>query len=886
MSIKKLSRIFNPESIAVIGASNNKKSVGYGVMKNLRTFRGKVFPVNIKRKKIHRKKAYQKITEIKEEVDLAMIATPAKTVLSLVKECCEKKVKAIVILASGFSETGKKGEIISREILEIARKNDVRIIGPNCMGFIRPLTKLNASFARNMPSKGNIAFISQSGALGSATLDWAISQNMGFSFFASIGSMIDVGFSDLIDYLGTDPETDSIVIYMESLNNARKFLSAARAFSRNKPIIVLKSGKSEEGAKAALSHTGSLAGNDEAFNAAFKRAGIVRVHEIEELFDCAKTLSKQKRHLGNNLAIITNAGGPGVISTDMLVEKGGEIARLEKTTIKKLDKSLPEAWSRGNPVDILGDAGEQEYRKAIEITLQDKNVDGVLVLLTPQTMTDAEKIAKSITLIQNNKPILVSFMGGKSVEKGAFILEKGNIPCFNSPEDAVKAFMYLYDYSKNLESLYQTPATIPHAFNPRTQENRRLIERFVKEKKFNLTDHESKQILSNYDIPVSNQELAQNPEQAVEIAEKIGYPVAMKIASPDVLHKTEVKGVRLGVNSKNQVLKIYEDILENVRKKIPNAKIDGILVSEMASKRYELIIGCKKDRIFGPTIVFGMGGIAVNVFKDIKIGLPPLNMNLAKMLIQETKIYELLKGYRGIKGADISQIQFILYKFAYLISDFPEIKEVDINPFSVDEKGGIVLDARIILDREYIESGDKRPYSHLVISPYPKEYIKEIKMKNKKKAVLRPIKPEDEPMEAEMFTKFSKKTQRFRFFRELKKVTHEMLVQYTHNDYDREIGIMAEVKEKNQTKMAGVARLIENPYDNSAEFAVVVADPWQGKGLGNQMTDYVLEIARQRNIKKVYAFLLQDNEIMKKMFEKRGFWFIKQGDSYRAEKTL
>ncbi len=886
MTIKQLDEIFNPKSIAVIGASNDKNTVGYGVFKNLKNFKGKIFAINNKRKRVQNKKAHPSILDIKEEIDLAIIATPAPTVLKLVEECGKKGVKAVVIMSAGFLESGKKGETMTKQILTLSRKHNMRVMGPNCMGFLRP-GKINASFARKMPAKGNIAFISQSGALGSSILDWALKYEMGFSFFISLGSMMDISFSDLIDYLGSDPDTDSIVIYMESLNDARKFMSAARSFSRSKPIIVLKSGKSEEGAKAALSHTGSLAGNDEVFDAAFKRAGIVRVNEIDDLFDCAKALSKHKRPKGNRLCIITNAGGPGVISTDMLIHRGGEVATLSENTIKELDKTLNPAWSKRNPVDLLGDANASDYKKALEECLKDKGVDGILILLTPQTMTDSTAIAKAITKVKNQeeKPILASFMGGNDVTKGKEILEKSGIPVFPYPERGVKSFIYLHEYSKNLQSLYQTPSTIPHAFNPLTEENKKIINKVEKKGRYILTNEEARKILENYLIPVSQSAMAKNEQEAVEIAKKIGFPVAMKIASPDILHKTEVKGVELNLVDEKEVKEAFTKITYNVRKNSPKAHIHGVIVEEMIGKKYELIIGSKKDPIFGPAIVFGMGGVAVNIFKDMKVGIPPLNMTLAKMLIEETKIYELLKGYRGMKAVNLEEIQFLLYKFAYLVSDFPEIKEKDINPYSIDEKGGVVVDAKIILDKEFIEQSKNKkinPYTHLVISPYPKQYIKKIKTKKGKEILLRPIKPEDEPLEAEMFTHFSDQTQRFRFFGRIKDITHEMLIKYTQIDYDREIAIIAEA----DNKMLGVVRLISNPYDESAEFAIVVADPYQKQGIGEKMTDYMIEIAKDRGVKKIFAYFLEDNEIMEHIFERRGFKIIREQKAWRAEKQL
>jgi acetyltransferase len=886
MTVKKLEEIFNPNSIAVVGASNDKGKVGYGVFKNLLSSKKKIYPVNRKHKTILGRKSYSSVLDISGDIDLVVIAVPASAVLEVVGDCCKRKVKCVIIMSSGFKEAGRKGEKISRDILALAKKHKVRIMGPNCMGFVNPHSGLNVSFANNKLKKGNIAFISQSGALGSSALDWALSHDLGFSFFVSLGSMIDISFNDLIDYLGNDPNTESIVIYMESLNDARKFMSAARAFSKNKPIIVLKAGRSEAGAKAAMSHTGNLAGNDFVFDAALKRAGIVRVNETDDLFDCAKTLSKQNRPKGNRLAIVTNAGGPGVLSTDILIERGGKIAVLSKYTIKKLDEVLPKNWSRGNPVDILGDANEMDYKRSIELCLCDENVDGILVLLTPQTMTDSVAIAKAITSIKYDKPILVSFMGGPSVEEGKSILEKGNVPTFPYPERAVKAFIYLYDYSKNINSLYQIPGSVPHAFEPDNSRARAIIDSAFKKKRFTLGDVEAKEILASYDIPVSSHKVAKSSLEAVKFSEKIGYPVVMKIVSPDILHKTELNAVRLNVLSKKDVESAYREIVSSVKKNAPKAEINGVMIEKMVSRKYELLIGCKRDEIFGPVIVFGMGGVAVNVFRDTKIGLPPLNMDLAESLIDDTKISKLLRGYRNMPGVDIDFLKEVLYKFSYLIMNFPEILEIDINPFSIDEHGGEALDAKIVLDKKYERKRkEEKPYSHLVIGPYPKEYVSEFRVGDMN-VVLRPIRPEDELLEKEMIEKFSEETQRFRFFRHVKEVSHDLLVQYTHNDYDREIGLAAELVENGKKKFAGVVRLITDPYEDSAEFAIVLADPWQGKGLGKKMMDYMLEIAKKRKVKKVYGYFLEDNYIMKEMFEKRGFKISKQEDMYYAERVL
>ncbi|MFC1485681.1 acetate--CoA ligase alpha subunit [Candidatus Latescibacterota bacterium] len=890
MSFNKLKTLFNPRTVAIIGATNKKGTVGYDLMRNLigSGYEGIVFPINDKRSSVYGIKAYPLVKETPDKIDLAIIATPAKTVPDVVEQCGKADIKSIVIISAGFSETGKRGKALVDRILHYSRKYGIRIIGPNCLGFIKPSISLNASFANKMAIPGKIAFISQSGALCTAILDWSVKMNVGFSHFISIGSMIDVGFDDLIDYFGQDPETQSIVIYMESLTNARRFLSAARAFSRTKPIILLKAGKSSEGAKAAMSHTGSIAGNDAVFDAAFKRAGIIRVNTIGELFDCAKTLAMQKRPMGKRLAVVTNAGGPGVIVTDTLVESGGELSVLSEDTLNKLNETLPAAWSKGNPVDVLGDASPERYENAVQFCIDDPAVDGVLVVLTPQSMTDSEKVSEKIVNLtnRNKKTLLASWMGEDDVRKGKDILEKGGIPYFNIPEDAVKSFMNIYNYSRNIELLYETPSSIPDVFTPSKRKSKRLITKVLRDNRFVLTEYEAKQLLSHYDIPVMKNAVAKTSKEAGIFAEKIGFPVAIKILSPDILHKTDVGGVKLNVTSEEDARKAFDDIIENVEKHNRNANIHGVLIEHMVSRKYELLVGCKKDPLFGPAIVFGMGGVAVEVFKDTNVGLPPLNMALAMRIIEDTKIYNLLKGYRGMKGVDIKSIQFLLYKFAYLVSDFPEIKEIDINPFSVDENGGSVLDAKVILDEKIVGRKKVQPYSHMVISPYPDEYITTVRMKNGVEAVLRPIRPEDEPLEAEMFTRFSEQTQRFRFFQLIKNITHEMLTRYTQIDYDREIAIIAEVKEEGTKKMAGVVRLIADPYKETAEFALVVADPWHNQGLGNKFTDYILEIARKWKIKKVYANVLHNNHIMLHMFRKRNFTIIRNEEDCYAELKL
>ena len=886
MGTKKLDKLFNPKVIAIIGATARKGTVGHSLMKNVigSGFDGIVYPINPKRTNVLGVKAYANIHEVPDKVDLAIIATPAKTVPAIVEACGYSGVSGILLISAGFSEIGKEGKMLTKHISATLRKYGMRLIGPNCLGFIKPSIHLNASFANKMALPGKIALISQSGALCTAILDWSVDQNVGFSHFVSIGSMIDVSFHDLIDYFGSDPLTTSIVIYMESLTDARSFMSAARAFARNKPIIVLKAGKSSEGAQAAMSHTGSLAGNDFVFDAAFKRAGIIRVNTIDELFHIALSLSMQEKPAGNRLAIITNAGGPGVIATDTLIEKGGKIAQLSNETIAGLNKHLSPNWSKGNPVDVLGDAGPEQYEKAVELCAKDKNVDAILVILTPQSMTDPTRVAEKVASVARKyrKTLLASWMGADDIKGGQQVLERNKIPVYQTPEDAVKCFMHMYDYSRNLEILHETPSQIPHEFKPKKAKSKKLIDEVLADNRTVMTEFEAKQLMNYYGIPVIKNGLAKTEEEALKLAEKIGYPLVMKIASPDILHKTDVGGVILNIVNEEEARKAFTKIMKSSKAKMPEADIRGVFVEQMIKRKYELIIGCKKDPIFGPTIVFGMGGVAVEVFKDTTVGLPPLNMALAMRIIEDTKIYKLIKGYRGMPGADITSIQFLLYKFAYLIMDFPQISEIDINPFGVDERGGVVLDAKVILD-DSIEITEKYPNKHLVISPYPSEYITKFTMKNGEKAILRPIKPEDELMEKEMFSNFSERTQRYRFFQLIKDISHDQLIRYTQIDYDREIAIIAEVTENGNKMMAGVARLIADQYNETAEFAIVIADPWQNQGLGNKFTDYICEIAKARGIQKIYANILAINHIMLHMFRTRGFSMTKIEDSYYAE---
>jgi acetyltransferase len=886
----KLDKIFSPASIAVIGASNRDSSVGKAVFQNILSsgFEGVVYPVNPKHNSIQGVKCYSSIKNVPERVDLAIVTVPTKVVLKVVEECGKDGVGGLLVISAGFEEMGEDGKKLTKRLLEISHKYGMRFLGPNCLGFINPSLKINASFAHRSAEPGKLAFISQSGALCTVILDWAAEKKVGFSHFVSGGSMTDIGFHDLIDYFGSDRNTSAILIYMESLTDARKFLSAARAFARTKPIVVLKAGKSREGAKGALSHTGSLAGNDRVFESAFRRAGIVRVDTVEQLFDVAQAIAMQSIPGQDRLAIVTNAGGPGVLATDFLIANGGRMAKLEKTTIDKLNLVLSKNWSHGNPVDVLGDSSAEQFGQAVEVVLSDKGVDGVLSIFVPQAITSSIDTAKILVKISGNthKTVLAAWMGGGEVLKARDILEEGKVPVYKFPESGVYSFLKMHSYGESIKTLYETPPNIPMKFNPSIEETKKLIQSIKDENRFVFTESESKQLMRFYDIPCTEPETVKTKKALDPLFENIPFPWVMKIASSDITHKTDAGGVVLNVKNKKEALKAYDTILENVKENRPEAKIDGILVEPMIQKRYELLIGAKKDPMFGPVVLFGMGGVATEIYKDNRIGIPPLNMALALRVIERTRIYELLKGFRNIPSVDLKAIQFLLYKISYLVMEFPEIQEIDLNPFVVDETGGMVVDANVVLDKNFSREKFK-PYSHLVISPYPYHLSSSIQIKDGREIKMRPIRPEDEPAVLELFKSLSKQSIYFRFFSYVPKVTHEMLTRFTQIDYDREMAIVGEITEAGVKKLTGVVRLVQDTLEDQAEFAIVVGDPWQGLGLGNIMMDYILEVANGWGLDKIYANVLKSNKAMVHMFKKRGFELESQDyETLYAEKKL
>ncbi|UCE44509.1 MAG: bifunctional acetate--CoA ligase family protein/GNAT family N-acetyltransferase [Candidatus Bathyarchaeota archaeon] len=872
-----LDKIFNPKSIAVIGASDEKGSVGYVLMKNLKElgYKGKVYPINIRDLEVFGLKAYKTVSELPENVDLAVVATPAKTVPVILEECGKAGILGVIVISAGFKEIGVEGKALEKRLLEVRKKYGLRIVGPNCLGVIRPSVGLNATFADKMPRPGNIAFISQSGALCTAILDLSLHENIGFSNFVSLGSMIDVDFGDLIDYFGTDPKTRSILMYIEGLTDAREFISAARRFARTKPIIVVKAGKFGESAKAAASHTGSLTGEDMVYDAAFKRAGVVRVDEIADLFNSAEVLGMQPLPQGPCLAIVSNAGGPGVMAADAVIARGGKLAKLGEKTMEQLDKVLPRYWSRGNPIDILGDAKADRYKAVVEACFEDENVDGLLIIYTPQGIADPAKVAKSIITLSKSKgsgkTVLTSFMGYGDVEKANKTFSENNIPTYSTPEQAVATYMYMYQYKRNLELLYETPEELPVDIVQPRRPLMVIMRNAASQDRGILTEMEAKQLLAYYDIPVIKTLVAKTVEEAAVLASQIGYPVVMKILSPQIVHKTEAGGVVLDIDSEYEVREVFADIMRRAREYNPEAEIQGVTVQPMIRRRgYEVILGAKADPLFGPVVLFGMGGVGVELFKDFAVGFPPLNQTLARRMMEETKVYRLLKGFRNMPPANLKLLEETLVRFSQMLVDFPQLKEVDINPLFIDGKEAFALDARVVIDKKRVFA-KLEPREHLVICPYPKKYESLWKLRDGRPVLLRPIKPEDEPLWLEMFRNFSEESIRYRFFNVIKDTPHEMRVRYCNIDYDREMAIVAELSEGEERKILGVVRLNVEPDGKTGEIAVIVADPWQGLGLGSKMVDYIIEICKDMGLERVYGLMLKNNQRAIALMKKMGF---------------
>jgi acetyltransferase len=830
-----------------------------------------------------------------EKVDLAVVVTPAVSVPGIIKECAAVGIPGAIVISAGFKETGPAGVALEQQMLETARKAKMRIIGPNCFGVMVPHNGLNATFAATMANPGSVGFISQSGALCTAVLDWSFKEKVGFSAFMSIGSMLDVGWGDLIHYLGDDPKTKAIVIYMESVGDARSFLSAAREVALTKPIVVIKAGRTAAAAKAASSHTGSLTGSDDVLDAAFRRVGVLRVNTIAELFNMAEVVGKQPRPRGNRLSIITNAGGPGVLATDSLILSGGKLADLSKETMEKYNALLPAHWSHNNPVDILGDAGPERYAKAIQIAAADPANDGILVILTPQDMTDPTGTAEAVKAFAHlpDRPILASWMGGPDVAKGEAILNDAGMPTFAYPDTGARAFQYMWRYSESLRELYETPALarLPGGGKEGRAQTEKILAAARKSGRTILTEFESKKVLEAYGIPTVPTFLAKTPAEAVKVAEKLGYPVVIKLHSEIITHKTDVGGVKLNLRNAAALKKAWSDMQESVVAKGGKEAFLGVTVQPMASlDGFELILGSSVDKQFGPVLLFGAGGQWVEIFKDSALGLPPLNATLARRMMEQTKIFHALQGARGKKPVDLNALSQLLVRFSQLVIEQPWIAEIDINPLLASSERLIALDARVLLHGPKVTEAElPRP----AIRPYPSQYAAPGKLKDGTKVTIRPIRPEDEPAMVRFHQSLGERSVYYRYFSVLKlseRVAHERLTRICFNDYDREIALVVELanRQTGENDIIGVARLSRQPGEDEAEFALIIADQWQGKGLGTELLKRLVQIGREEKLARISARTLPDNREMQAVCRKAGFTVkCEPGDSEaRAEITL
>lgn len=896
-----MEQFFNPKSIAVIGASDKPDSIGHTLVQNLIDggYDGAILPVNPHLEEVHGLKTFRAITDAPPFTDLAIVAVPIATAPEVVRQCVRAGTRGVIIIAAGGRELGEEGRLVEEQISGAFEGSGLRIIGPNCLGVIRPARKLNASFIPGMPAHGIIGFISQSGAIGTACLDRAAMGNVGFSHFISIGSMLDVDFGDMIDYLGNDGNVKAILIYMENLTNTRKFMSAARAVSRIKPIIVLKAGKSEAGARAATTHIGAMVGEDAVYDAAFKRAGIVRVPTLARLFDCAELMAKQPRPAGSRLAIITNGGGPGIMAADTLAEHGLDPAPIPDDIMAQLDEILPPHWSRNNPIDILGNATLERFTRAMEICLASREFDGVLVIMVNEPHIRPEEVAEALARLVKRKrfPVFASWMGGNRMAAAIDILNRANIPTYETAERAVRAFLYMVEYSRNQELLSQAPAKLSaDLFFDRDFVFRTIYDCFYGGHEDEEPDYfqdgpmermldeiTSKRVLAAYGIPVAEAVLATTLDEALALAADMEMPLVMKLVSPDISHKTDAGGVQLDLRNEDDLGQAWERIMAGARAYNPEARITGVSLQPfIANPDFELLMGCKTDANFGPVLLFGSGGIYAEVLHDQALGLPPLNRLLARRMMEETRILPLLKGYRNHPPADLEKLEELLIRLSQLVIDFPEIVEMDINPVAVKNGEPCAVDARIRLVRT--EGGSTR--QHLVISPYPQHLERHDLTDLDMPLFIRPIKPEDATLFTELFNTLTPTSIYYRFFSVVKTLTPEILARFTQIDYDREISFVALDDRAGEEQMLGIANIIGEPDGKRGEFSVLIGDPWQGVGIGAKLLLQCLRIAQERGMEIVWGTVLSENIYMLGLGKKLGFTVTPGEDGSEFKLTI
>ncbi len=891
MSTRNLKSLFRPQSIAVVGASTKPKSIGSVVMRNLLKgeFAGPVMPVTSEHASVGGVLAYPDVACLPKAPDLALICTPPATIPGIVRTLGERGTKAACVMTGGLHlHQTEDGSTLLEQSLAAARQYGMRLLGPNSMGILVPGIGLNASSSHENVLPGKLAFVSQSGALCTAVLDWARAREIGFSHFIHLGDTEGVDFGDVLDYLGSDPGTRAILLYMESIHERRNFMSAARAAARNKPVLAIKAGRSREGARAAASHTGALAGSDLVFDAAMRRAGMLRVQDIEEIFGAVETLARSKPMKGRRLAILTNGGGFGVIAADDLAGMGGELAQLPDDVIDKLKAVLPPGWPPGNPVDISGDADGDRYVKTLNILSESKAVDAVLVMHAPSAVSDPTDVAAAIIKTAKDRPranVMTCWVGNEAVARGRHLFSGAGIPTYDTPRAAIQAFMHLLEYRKNQELLMEVPASAPTDFVPDTKRARFLIDEALAKGGGTLNEPEAKAVLEAYGIPTVETHVARSPALAGKIAMAMKESVALKILSPDILHKSDVGGVMLNLQGAFEVEKAAHAMLERVKAVYPDARIDGFTVQSMARRpgAQELICGVATDPVFGPVIMFGQGGIAVEVIADRAMALPPLNMNLAAEVISRTRVARLLEGYRGRPPANKEAIQLALVQLSQLVVDFPEIVELDINPLFADAHGVLALDARMVVAPA--RAGTER----LAIRPYPKELEEWFTMTDGRKTFLRPIRPEDEPNHHILVSKLTPEDIRFRFFGLVHELPHSEMARLTQIDYDREMAFIGEIeKAEGGKETLGVVRTVTDPDNEAAEFAIVVRSDLKGSGLGKRLLVKMIDYCRSRGTRTIVGQVLKDNQRMLAFVQHLGFLPIRtiDGDIVEVELEL
>ncbi|MFI3136607.1 MAG: GNAT family N-acetyltransferase [Methylococcaceae bacterium] len=868
-----LSRFFTPQSVAIVGASEREDSVGYRLLLNMQEagFKGRLYPVNHKREQILGLKVYPDINAVPEDLELVVIATPAPSVPSIVRQCGEKGVTAVIIISAGFGELGAEGKRLQQEVLDIANRYSIRLIGPNCLGVIRPSGQLNATFGDGTVKDGSLALLSQSGAVCTAILDWAKAQDIGFSTVVSMGGAADIDFGEVLDYLATDSKTTGILMYVEGIRDARRFLSGLKAAARLKPVILIKSGRHEAGCKAAMSHTGAMVGGDNVFDAAIARAGVVRVYSINELFSAARILANNYVVKKDRLAIITNAGGPGVMSTDRAEDVGVQMAELSENSIAALNETLPLHWSHANPVDILGDATPERYQQALDVCLKDENIDGILVILTPQAMTDPTHVAQCIIAgaATSQKPVLASWTGGARVQEGRNLFANSKVAHFTTPEVAVDAFSFLAKYTQNQILVKQIPSPKAELDSPDVQGARLIIERVLAEGRQVLTAQEAKAILAAFHIPVTQTIKVASAKDAMIAAETLRFPVVLKVNMAEFSHKSDIGGVRLNIGSVQDISRHFVEMENAIKQKYPEITEVGMTVEPMfkSNSGRELMVGVVRDPVFGPAISVGLGGTLVEILQDNAVALPPLNTYMVKQMLSRTKAAKYLKAFRHLPPANMDALIDVLLNVSSMVSELPEILELDINPLIVDEHGVMAVDARIKAQTSHQLS----PYSHMAIHPYPHELTQHHQLTNGANITIRPIRPEDAVMEKDFVHRLSERTKYFRYMQVLQELTPEMIVRFTQIDYDREMAFVAVTDDNTLPNEMGVGRYVMNPDGHSVEFALVVADDCQCLGIGSKLMKTLMQSAKTKGMTFFEGEVLAINTPMLSLVKKLGF---------------